>query len=168
MLELTERIVAPEALLSEANRVLKRNGFLILSTPNFAFLLNRLRIIFGTLSSDEGYHYRFFTVESLEKQLHDAGFSVEQAAHTMPAFGANLIGNRLLGRPRVHVRVPGVAAPLLAQTPHRPSPQGRRPRYAARSGGSSRAERATGWRVTLGSLCGCRPSSGRSGRERRT
>jgi 2-polyprenyl-3-methyl-5-hydroxy-6-metoxy-1,4-benzoquinol methylase len=116
MLEIIEHVVAAENLLSEVSRVLKRSGFLILSTPNFAFFLNRLRILRGQLSADEGYHYRFFTVETLVQRLRHVGFEVEQQAHTAPAFGANFVWSRLMGRPRLHVHVPAAAAPLFAQT----------------------------------------------------
>jgi 2-polyprenyl-3-methyl-5-hydroxy-6-metoxy-1,4-benzoquinol methylase len=116
MLEVIEHIVAAEALLADVNRVLKPGGFLILSTPNFAFFLNRLRILFGGLSMDEGYHYRFFTIKALADRLAEGGFIIERSAHTMPAFGLNLIRNRILGRPRVHVPVASIVASLLSQT----------------------------------------------------
>jgi methionine biosynthesis protein MetW len=116
MLEIIEHVVAAEQLLDEVNRVLKPGGFLILSTPNFAFFLNRLRILRGGLSGDEGYHYRFFTVKSLARQLRNAGFSIERSADTMPAFVVNLIRSRIMGRSRIHVHVPGLVAPLLAHT----------------------------------------------------
>src|SRR5205823_12183775 len=67
MLEIIEHIVAAESLLKEVRRVLKPEGFLILSTPNFAYWLNRIRILFGGLSHDEGYHYRFFTPSVLRQ-----------------------------------------------------------------------------------------------------
>jgi 2-polyprenyl-3-methyl-5-hydroxy-6-metoxy-1,4-benzoquinol methylase len=60
MLEIIEHVLAAEYLMAECTRVSKPEGFLILSTPNFAFFLNRVRILFGKLSHDEGYHYRFF------------------------------------------------------------------------------------------------------------
>jgi len=116
MLEIIEHIVAAEFLLQEVNRVLKPRGFLILSTPNFAFFINRLQILFGKLSLDEGYHYRFFTVKTLKERLGKAGFAIEKTAHTMPAFGINFVKNRILGRPRFHVRVPDSLARLFAQT----------------------------------------------------
>lgn len=116
MLEIIEHVVAAEFLLQEIQRVLKPGGFVILSTPNFAFLLNRLRILAGNLSIDEGYHYRFFTVKSLAKMLRAAGLEVDKTAHTMPAIGYNIFHNRLLGKPRVHVNIPNPIAPVFAHT----------------------------------------------------
>jgi 2-polyprenyl-3-methyl-5-hydroxy-6-metoxy-1,4-benzoquinol methylase len=116
MLEIIEHVVAAEFLLKEIHRVLKPGGFVILSTPNFAFPLNRLRILAGGLSMDEGYHYRFFTVRSLAAMLRAAGLEVETTAHTVPAIGYNIIRNRLLGKPRLHVHVPNPIAPVFAHT----------------------------------------------------
>ncbi|MCB8943124.1 MAG: class I SAM-dependent methyltransferase [Ardenticatenaceae bacterium] len=116
ILEVIEHVVAAEFLLQEIQRVLKPGGYLILSTPNFAFWQNRIRILWGQLSHDEGYHYRFFTVKSLSKQLQAAGFSVQDWRFTMPAFGINLV-RRWLGKTgRKHLGLPQWSAPLLAQT----------------------------------------------------
>lgn len=116
MLEIIEHVVAAEFLLAEVSRVLKPGGFVILSTPNFAFLLNRLRILSGKLSQDEGYHYRFFTAKALTQRLKAVGLMVEQTAHNMPAFGLNLIRNKIFGRPRAHIRIPKPLSPIFAQT----------------------------------------------------
>ncbi len=45
-----------------------------------------------------------------------AGLEVVETAHTMPAIGYNIIRNRMLGKPRLHVKVPGPLAPLLSHT----------------------------------------------------
>lgn len=116
MLEVIEHVVAAEFLLEEIHRVLKPNGFLILSTPNFAFVFNRLRVLAGRLSHDEGYHYRFFTVRTLRERLSKAGFVLERSAHSMPAFVLNFIRRRILHLSRVHVRVPDILAPIFALT----------------------------------------------------
>ena len=107
---------AAERLLTEVSRVLKQDRFLILSTPNFAYWLNRLRILFGGLSHDEGYHYRFFTPSVLKQRLGAAGFQVQHASNTMPAIGYNFVFNRILGLPRRHVHVPNLLSPFLAYT----------------------------------------------------
>jgi 2-polyprenyl-3-methyl-5-hydroxy-6-metoxy-1,4-benzoquinol methylase len=116
ILEVIEHIVATEYLLKEMNRVLKPGGFLILTTPNYAYFLNRLRVLRGKLSLDEGYHYRFFTVKVLTKRLLDAGFKIEKSYHSAPAVGLNFFWNTLFKKGRIHIKIPRIFAPLLAQT----------------------------------------------------
>lgn len=116
MLEIIEHVVAAEQLLKEAHRVLKPGGFLILSTPNFAYWGNRLHILTGRLSQDEGYHYRFFTPSVLRNRLESAGFRLERAAHTAPAVGYNFAIRCLGGKRRKHIHVPALLAGLLAHT----------------------------------------------------
>jgi 2-polyprenyl-3-methyl-5-hydroxy-6-metoxy-1,4-benzoquinol methylase len=116
MLEIIEHVVAAEQLLAEVSRVLKPGGFVILSTPNFSFALNRARILLGSLSGDEGYHYRFFNPRVLEARFDSAGLSIDRTAHLMPMFGVNFVRSRLLGGQRAHVMVPGALAPLMAHT----------------------------------------------------
>ncbi|MBU0625342.1 methyltransferase domain-containing protein [Patescibacteria group bacterium] len=45
--EIIEHLVNPDGFLAEVNRVLKKNGFLLLSTPNFCAWFNRLLFILG-------------------------------------------------------------------------------------------------------------------------
>lgn len=116
ILEVIEHVVPAEKVLREIFRVTAPGGFLILSTPNFNFFLNRLRILAGKLSHDEGYHYRFFNPKVLNQRLRDAGFEIDRCHHTTPAFGYNLLANRLLKKRRLHVRVPNLLAGLLAHT----------------------------------------------------
>lgn len=116
ILEVIEHVVAVEFLLQEIHRVLKPGGFLILSTPNFVFWANRLRILFGNLSVDEGYHYRFFTVKSLSKQLKTADFQIQGWRFTTPAFGINKLRRWFKGGRRKHLIVPHFCASLIAQT----------------------------------------------------
>jgi len=116
MLEVIEHIVNAEHLLSEVRRVLKPGGVLVLSTPNFAWWYNRLRILSGRLSHDEGYHYRFFTRRSLERQLRVAGLQPEAWQFSSPAYGVNRLRRKVWGKGRVSVLVPGSTGPLLGQT----------------------------------------------------
>jgi 2-polyprenyl-3-methyl-5-hydroxy-6-metoxy-1,4-benzoquinol methylase len=116
ILEVIEHIVAAEFLLSEISRVLKKGGFIILSTPNFNFFINRIRILTGKLSFDEGYHYRFFNTKVLRKRLEDACFKLTTTYNTCPAFGYNILANRLFKKPRRHVKVPMFLSSLFAHT----------------------------------------------------
>ena len=116
MLEVIEHIVNAEYLLSEIKRVLKPHGVLILSTPNFAWWRNRLRILLGGLSHDEGYHYRFFTKHSLTRQLKEADLTPELWRFTSAAYGVNWLRRVVLKKGRMHLLVPNVWGPLLGQT----------------------------------------------------
>lgn len=116
LLEVIEHIVKAEFLLDEAARVLKDEGKLILSTPNFSFVINRLRILLGNLSHDEGYHYRFFNRFSLKKKLTNSGFEVIKEYNNSPAIGLNLFVNRFFKKPRVHIVIPDFISNLVAQT----------------------------------------------------
>ncbi len=116
MLEIIEHIVAAEFLLKEVNRILKVGGFLIISTPNFAYFQNRLRILFGKLSVDEGYHYRFFTWSSIKQKLQSNCFIISENKFTMPAMGYNFVMNKIFKRPRKHIYVPKFLASVFSQT----------------------------------------------------
>jgi len=52
LLEVIEHLRNPYAVISEINRIIKENGFLILSTPNILSLKSRFRFIF-----EGGYEY---------------------------------------------------------------------------------------------------------------
>lgn len=66
-LEVIEHIAQAEFLLGEVARILKPQGFLLLSTPNFGFLNHRLHYLRGSTPIQEGIHLRFFTRRRLEE-----------------------------------------------------------------------------------------------------
>ncbi len=45
--ELIEHLVNPDIFLSECRRVLKKNGFLVITTPNLSFWFNRIIFLLG-------------------------------------------------------------------------------------------------------------------------
>lgn len=76
--EIIEHIYHTDFFLEEAKRVLKKNGILILSTPNLVSLYNRIKMLFGKYPSfvpeyhtSEGTsgHIRAYTLPTLSKQL---------------------------------------------------------------------------------------------------
>lgn len=79
--DVIEHVFDTDALLRESRRVLKRNGKLILTTPNVASLGRRIMLLIGIspyleysleLLTNEGVpvgHVRYYTVETLKKQL---------------------------------------------------------------------------------------------------
>jgi 2-polyprenyl-3-methyl-5-hydroxy-6-metoxy-1,4-benzoquinol methylase len=117
MLEIIEHVVASERLLAEAGRVLRPGGLLVLSTPNYGFVQERLQTLAGRPPIAEGYHYRFFTIRSMREQLARAGLRVVEERFSSPAIGANVVRRRLLRKTgRKHVMIPRGLAPALAQT----------------------------------------------------
>lgn len=68
-LETIEHLENAELFVKEVNRILKKNGSFILSTPNFAWIGYRLRYLVGRPPYHEGYHIRHFTFNSLNKLL---------------------------------------------------------------------------------------------------
>jgi len=75
-LEVIEHLEKSEFFLQEINRILKKGGVLILSTPNFAWFPYRLRHLLGKAPYLEGYHIRHFTYSSLTEKLKKAGFKL--------------------------------------------------------------------------------------------
>lgn len=71
--ELIEHLHDPESFVREANRVLKKNGKLVLTTPNRKSLINRL-----TRAYHAPLHFSLFSVPELESLLEKNGFVVEQ------------------------------------------------------------------------------------------
>ena len=79
---------SPRKPLDEIRRVLKRNGILILSTPNIATLKNRLYVLAGRSNHTElSYwyysepflgHMREYTVSEIKTMLRWEGFTIEQ------------------------------------------------------------------------------------------
>ena len=117
ILEIIEHLIKAEYLIEEIFRVLKPGGSLILSTPNAVWLPERLRVLRGLAPAEEGYHYRFFTEQTIKKMCIREGFSITETKFSTPAFGVNLFRRRVLGRSdRIHLLVPNWAAPVLAQT----------------------------------------------------
>jgi SAM-dependent methyltransferase len=96
--EIIEHIFDSRFFLEEIHRVLKTNGYLVLSTPNLARLDDRLKFLFGKaprqIAPFHPYlylHIRPFTFELLKKSLLDCGF-IDIALKT------NVIALKFFGR----------------------------------------------------------------------
>jgi 2-polyprenyl-3-methyl-5-hydroxy-6-metoxy-1,4-benzoquinol methylase len=88
--ELIEHIPDTIFFLSECNRVLKKDGYLILSTPNICALKERIRMLFGNLPGQcARYHYkdgdkynthvRDFSLHEIKNALELSGFRIIEA-----------------------------------------------------------------------------------------
>lgn len=83
-LEVIEHVVKAEQLLLEINRILKKNGWLIVSTLNISWFGYRLLALSGKVPFKEGYHFRFFNYFSLINKLDKAGFKIIKKANFTP------------------------------------------------------------------------------------
>lgn len=70
--ELIEHLKKPELFVKEANRVLKKNGVLLLTTPNRNSLINRL-----THAYHAPLHFSLFSIPELKELLQKNGFEIE-------------------------------------------------------------------------------------------
>lgn len=86
--DVLEHLHAPEFLLEEINRVLKRKGFLLVHVPNHFSLYGRIIFLFSNNMDTFCYfrgakpwnfpHIRFFTYESLSELLQVKGFKIKK------------------------------------------------------------------------------------------
>lgn len=89
--DILEHLPRPERLLKEAADYLGRDGRVIVSVPNVAFLPVRLMLLsghftYGRRGIMDSTHLRFFTRRSLAKFADDQGYRVEQWSTTPPPF----------------------------------------------------------------------------------
>jgi len=84
--EILEHVFDPAEVLKSVYRVLKLDGFAVITTPNFMTWTNRARFLFGNFEyQDQGMfdfgHIRFFTYPYLEKVLKESGFEIIEENH---------------------------------------------------------------------------------------
>lgn len=78
-METLEHLMDPIHALAEINRVLKKNGKLIISVPNIGWIFSRILHLLGVFADLHDYqivpsHIRFFTISRLKKILGIMGF----------------------------------------------------------------------------------------------
>lgn len=83
--EIIEHIYDVGAFLSECNRILKKNGLIVLTTPNLATLQDRIKFLFGVsprqidpLHEYICLHIRPFTLSKLKEVLAKKGFKTQK------------------------------------------------------------------------------------------
>jgi methionine biosynthesis protein MetW len=113
-LEVIEHIARAEVLLREVRRVLSPSGKLLITTPNFAFLNNRIHYLLGSGPCSEGVHLRFFTKDRLEDLLRDAGFGVAGRASYGVVPAVSTVLTRAMHRPPLLWKVPEPLESLFA------------------------------------------------------
>jgi ubiquinone/menaquinone biosynthesis C-methylase UbiE len=131
-IEIIEHLINPDNFLKEAYRVLKDNGYLILSTPNLGSWLNRLLLLGYTpafyevslrfklgkpfrsvrkVVKEEGVvagHLRLYTLKALIQHLSIYGFSIIKIA------GASVYGGRIVGYvDKLFERIPSLASDII-------------------------------------------------------
>jgi O-antigen biosynthesis protein len=79
--DVLEHTKDPEGILREAKRLLASNGRIIVSLPNVAYIMVRLRMLFGIFNyGDSGIldrgHLRFFTRKSAGELIKRAGYRI--------------------------------------------------------------------------------------------
>jgi len=67
--------------LAEINRVLKKDGLLILTTPNIASFFRRLKLLLGK-NPIYRYHVREYVRDEVKRLLRDTGFKVVEMFHS--------------------------------------------------------------------------------------
>ena len=104
--EVIEHVKDPIAMLKEFNNVLKKGGYIMLTTPNRYRIANYIRKLIGREfkipyyihSGPGGYHLREYTKKELTKDLQKAGFKVIKFYSTY--FGISFHDNIPIGTNR--------------------------------------------------------------------
>jgi len=85
--DILEHLFFPKDLLLEIYRVMKDDGFAIISVPNHFYLKGRLKILCGggiihpahkDINEWDYFHIRFFTLQSFEKLIKQTKFTIEE------------------------------------------------------------------------------------------
>jgi len=100
--EIIEHLINPFRFLKEINRILKKGGELILSTPNAVDLKSRLKVIFGKLPTNGArafpsveyhsfYHKADYNWQILKEMIEKADFKIVHKQNTEIFLGRKMI-----------------------------------------------------------------------------
>lgn len=84
--ELIEHLLMPEDLLVRIKKLLKPDGEIVITTPNFLVWSNRIKMLFGKFAYQSGGfwcrdHIHFFTLPELRKMLLAGGWEIVAENH---------------------------------------------------------------------------------------
>lgn len=104
--EIIEHVYDVDKFIREINRVLKKDGQLIITTPNLASFGSRVRLMFGRTpwmienlaGSNDAGHIRYFTFDSLCEILTDRGFKIGLRASNVIQIGGMNIENSIMNK----------------------------------------------------------------------
>jgi len=87
--EVIEHLFDPGSFLRKIKKLLFSNGKIIITTPNFLFWKNRLKMFLGKFGYEkEGLldfgHIRFFTRQTLKDMVEKEGFKIEKEKNFYP------------------------------------------------------------------------------------
>jgi glycosyltransferase involved in cell wall biosynthesis len=108
LLDILEHLSYPENLLDEIRRkVHMKNTVVVLSVPNVAFFLVRMRLLLGDFQYGkrgilDATHRRLFTINSTKKLLQNCGYEILHLKG-IPAPFVKALGNNILGRALVRM-----------------------------------------------------------------
>jgi glycosyltransferase involved in cell wall biosynthesis len=115
LLDVIEHLKNPEAFLENLRSQLDHTPrTLILTTPNIAFLPQRLMLLFGQFNYGRAgildrTHTRLFTFRALQQLLRDAGFKIDEVGGIPAPFpkvvGAGWLGRTLIALNQAAIRV---------------------------------------------------------------
>lgn len=85
--DVLEHLVNPLSVLKTLKQLLKKDGVIIISIPNVAFILQRILLFFGKFDYTphggimDSTHLRFFTKKSIQQLCKDSGFAIGKFSH---------------------------------------------------------------------------------------
>jgi hypothetical protein len=103
LLDILEHLSYPEKLLDEIRRkVHMKNIVVVVSVPNVAFFLVRMRLLLGDFQYGkrgilDATHRRLFTLNSTKKLLQNCGYDILHL-QGIPAPFVKALGNNIIGR----------------------------------------------------------------------
>lgn len=85
--DILEHLREPVKCLLKFKEYIKRDGYFILSIPNVANWIIRIKLLFGNFDYEEAgildeTHLRFFTFKSIKKMLNETGLKIEKVDAT--------------------------------------------------------------------------------------